>query len=75
MRRVAVRLEQVEENEWKFEYPESIFRPNEKLYNGIDLMKEGRLNKAEKIFRTFIKEFPEHFGAIDFVKECLEKFR
>jgi len=35
MRRV--RLEQVEENEWEFEYPESIVLRNEKLYRGIDL--------------------------------------
>jgi hypothetical protein len=35
MRRV--RLEQVEKNEWKFEYTESIVLFNEKLYKGIDL--------------------------------------
>ena len=63
MRREALRLEQVEENEWKFEYMESIFPLNEKLHTGIDLMKDGQLTKAKKIFRSIIKEFPEHFDA------------
>ena len=64
MRREALRLEQVEENEWKFEYTESIFLLNEKLYKGIDLMKEGQLTKAEKILRLNHREIPRTFRCL-----------
>jgi tetratricopeptide (TPR) repeat protein len=35
----------------------------DKLYEGIDLMHEGMLTEAEKIYRSIIEEFPEHIDA------------
>jgi len=59
----TLRLKQVDSNEWIFEYPKSIFHLDEKLYAGIDLMSEGALKKADKIFRSIIEEHPEHIDA------------
>lgn len=63
MTKSTLKLEEVYPNEWVFKYPESTFQLDDKMYEGVDLMGEGEANKAVKIFRSVIKEFPEHIDA------------
>jgi len=63
MKKGMLKLEEVDCNNWEFEYPESTFHLDDRLYEGVDLMNSGGENEAEEIFRTIIKEFPEHIDA------------
>ncbi len=62
MKKAGLKLEQMGANEWGFKYPSSKVYPR-KLYEGVDLMDEGRFREAERIFRSLIKKSPEHIDA------------
>lgn len=57
-------MSEVAPHEWEFVYPEIYYRVMDKFHSGCDAFEEGNLPLAERIFKSVLRQMPDHLDAI-----------
>jgi tetratricopeptide (TPR) repeat protein len=59
-----LKLSEVATHQWEFVYPVIYNRLMDEFHSGCDAFEEGNLFAAEKIFKSVLKQMPDHLDAI-----------
>lgn len=59
-----LKLEEVGENEWIFDWPKSSYRATDLFFEALDYADNGELTKAKKMIKKAIELYPQHIDAI-----------
>ena len=59
-----LKLNEVAPHEWEFVYPEIYYRLMDEFHSGCDAFDEGKLFAAQRIFKSVLKQMPDHLDAL-----------
>lgn len=59
-----MKLEEIGPHDWWFVYPALYDELMEEFHRGVELLADGHLEEAERLFRATLARMPEHLGAL-----------